>query len=72
MHRFVKHCNDLGLPNPYSLKESFDADRRWQKLQKFAVPPMDQFGQEGVSIQDNLKPKVMAKKSKVDDGDFDL
>jgi hypothetical protein len=72
MHHFVNHCNKLGIPNPYSLKESFDADRRWKKLQKFAVPPMDGFNVEGVSIHENLNDRVFAKSINQYDEDFDL
>lgn len=72
MHRFVNHCNKLGIPNPYSLKESFDADRRWKKLQKFAVPPMDEFNVEGASIHDNLNERVFAENINRYDGDFNL
>lgn len=72
MHRFEKHCRNLEIPNPYSLKESYDADRRWKKLQKFAVPPMDQFNEEGASIHDNLNERVFAKSIHQYDGDFNL
>jgi radical SAM superfamily enzyme YgiQ (UPF0313 family) len=72
MHRFEKHCRNLEIPNPYSLKESFDADRRWKRLQKFAVPPMDEFNEEGASIQDNLNERVFTKNINRYDGDFNL
>jgi len=72
MYRFVNHCKKLGIPNPYSLKESFDADRRWEKLQKFAVPPMDKFGEEGMFIKDNLRQRAFAEKVNRYDGDFDF
>jgi len=38
--RFKEHCKKLGIPNPYSVKEIIEADRRWQKLHKNAVPPL--------------------------------
>ncbi|MCP5108797.1 MAG: radical SAM protein [bacterium] len=72
MHRFVEHCKGLGIPNPYSFKEIFDADKRWEKLQKFAVPPMDKFGVEGDHIRDNLKERLLAKKTRSDQDDFNL
>jgi radical SAM superfamily enzyme YgiQ (UPF0313 family) len=72
MHRYEKHCRDLGIPNPYSFKEIFDADRRWKKLQKFAVPTLDRFGEEDDCIQDNYKERVMAQQARQDDGDFNL
>jgi hypothetical protein len=72
MQRFVNHCKKLGIPNPYSFKEIFDADRRWKKLQKFAVPPLDEFNVEGEKIQDNINKRVFANKYRQDDGDFNL
>ncbi|MGE5342749.1 MAG: B12-binding domain-containing radical SAM protein [Candidatus Omnitrophota bacterium] len=72
MHRFVAHCKKLGIPNPYTLKEIFDADRRWQKLQKFAVPTLDQFSEQKDSIRDNLNKRTLVTKRKEDDGDFNL
>jgi radical SAM superfamily enzyme YgiQ (UPF0313 family) len=38
LNRFVRHCRKLNIPNPYSLKEIDEADKRWKKLQKHAVP----------------------------------
>ncbi len=72
MHRFEKHCRSLGIPNPYSFKEIFDSDRRWKKLQKFAVPSLDEFGEVGDSIRDNYKKRVLAQSCREDDGDFNL
>jgi radical SAM superfamily enzyme YgiQ (UPF0313 family) len=72
MHRYEKHCRSLGIPNPYSFKEIFDADRRWKKLQKFAVPTLDEFGEVDDSIRDNYKERVMAQQTRQDDGDFNL
>ena len=43
MNRFVRHCRVLGIPNPYSMQEIYDADERWRKLQKNAVPPLVDF-----------------------------
>jgi radical SAM superfamily enzyme YgiQ (UPF0313 family) len=70
MQRFVNHCQKLGIPNPYSLKESFDADRRWEKQQKFAVPPMDKFNEE--AIHDNLTDRTFAKNMNQYEGDFNI
>jgi radical SAM superfamily enzyme YgiQ (UPF0313 family) len=38
--RFKEHCKKLGIPNPYSISEIIEADKRWQRLQKNAVPPI--------------------------------
>ncbi len=72
MHRFVQHCKKLGIPNPYSFKEIFDADCRWKKLQKFAVPSLDEFGQTQECIDDNFQERRFAKTSRPEDGDFNL
>lgn len=72
MHRFVEHCKKLGIPNPYSFKEIFDADKRWQKLQKFAVPSLDKFSETSDSIQENKKQRMTTVSTRVDDGDFNL
>jgi radical SAM superfamily enzyme YgiQ (UPF0313 family) len=74
MHRFEKHCRDLEIPNPYSFKEIFEADERWKKLQKFAVPSLNEFSQEGKFISDNLNKRIFVQKSCYieEDGDFVL
>jgi len=70
MFRFVNHCKKLGIPNPYTFKEIFDADRRWKKLQKFAVPPLDEFGEVGDDIRDNTNKRLFALSCRQDDGNF--
>jgi len=40
MCRFGKHCKDLGIPNPYSLRDIHHADQRWSRLHNNAVPPL--------------------------------
>lgn len=74
MHRFVEHCKRLGIPNPYTLKEIFDADRRWKRLQKFAVPPLDEFSEQKDCIRDNLNKRARATSTKKrrDNGGFNL
>ncbi|HLP45548.1 MAG TPA: radical SAM protein [Candidatus Kapabacteria bacterium] len=72
MHRFVEHCRKLGIPNPYSFKEIFDADLRWKQLHKFAVPSLDQFSESGKYLHDNLNERAFAKKVSSCDGDFNF
>lgn len=36
--RFVKHCDKLGIKNPYYSYEKYNADLRWKRLHKNAVP----------------------------------
>ncbi|MCP4220561.1 MAG: radical SAM protein, partial [bacterium] len=42
--RFMAQCRALGIPNPYTLKDIYEADQRWLRLQKNAVPPVSEFG----------------------------
>jgi len=41
--RFVEHCRRLGIANPYSLYDIYQADARWKKLHKHAVPSIIEF-----------------------------
>jgi radical SAM superfamily enzyme YgiQ (UPF0313 family) len=41
--RFMAHCRALGIPNPYSLRDIYEADERWRRLQRNAVPPVMDF-----------------------------
>lgn len=43
VNRFVQHCRSLGIPNPYSLRDIYNADERWKHLHPNAVPPLAQF-----------------------------
>lgn len=38
--RFREHCKKLGIPNPYSMGEIREADRRWSQLHKNSVPSL--------------------------------
>lgn len=35
---FGEHCERVGIPNPYSLKDIYEADQRWSGLHENAVP----------------------------------
>jgi hypothetical protein len=41
--RFVEHCRKLGIPNPYSIQNIYQADQRWKQLHQNAVPPLVDF-----------------------------
>jgi radical SAM superfamily enzyme YgiQ (UPF0313 family) len=41
--RFVRHCSQLDIANPYSLYDIYQAYERWKKFHKNAVPPLAQF-----------------------------
>ncbi len=57
MNRFVAHCRKLGIPNPYSMHDIFQADERWKKLHKNAVPPLVEFKNAANYIDENKHVK---------------
>ncbi|MCU0287953.1 MAG: B12-binding domain-containing radical SAM protein [Acidobacteria bacterium] len=74
LNRFVEHCRDIGIPNPYSMTEIYEADERWKKLHKNAVPSLVEFlankdsGQPFINECKHIKEIVMAEKVKMDEG----
>ena len=73
--RFVEHCGKLGIPNPYSIKEIYEADERWKQLHKNSVPSMVEFLEsrinKGAFIGENKKVKqVLLAKSQYDKEDW--
>jgi radical SAM superfamily enzyme YgiQ (UPF0313 family) len=55
VNRFLEHCNRLGVPNPYSLPEIYEADKRWQRLHKNAVPPLTDLQGSHTMIDENKR-----------------
>jgi hypothetical protein len=72
MHRFEQHCKKLGIPNPYSLHEHYEADERWKKLHKNAAPALLEFKNSGHYINENknIKRTSFARNTQQDGGDF--
>jgi hypothetical protein len=72
LHRFVQHCKNLGIHNPYSLEGIHKADERWKKLHKNAVPALADFKQKNTYIHENktIKPLVDAPDILKDDGNW--
>lgn len=70
--RFVKHQNRLGIPNPYSLRDIFQADERWQKLHKNAVPPLLTFAVDYIDENKNVKQQVPGRSTIEKDADFNF
>jgi len=72
LYRFVQHCDELGILNPYSLYDINKADERWEKLHKNAVPPLIRFKERGNYIDENKQVKELfsAKNLSRDAGDF--
>ncbi|MCP4215350.1 MAG: radical SAM protein [bacterium] len=74
VNRFVRHCRQLGIPNPYSARDIYLADERWKKLHKNAVPPLAKFADQQNCIDENkyVKQFFEARTIPVEDGDFSL
>ncbi len=72
MHRFVEHCRNLGVPNPFTLHEVYEADERWKKLHKNAVPSVVEFEKDGDYIDDSrdVSKLFLAQSTQSHDGDF--
>jgi hypothetical protein len=72
MNRFVEHCKRLGVPNPFSLEDIYNADQRWKKLHRNAVPSIVAFENRDVYIDENktVKELIDAPAEIPDDGDF--
>jgi radical SAM superfamily enzyme YgiQ (UPF0313 family) len=72
MHRFVNQCRQLDIPNPYTLKEFNQADERWKKLHKNAVPALVEFQDKDKYIDENKKIKQMVTAQKKLTGDVEF
>jgi radical SAM superfamily enzyme YgiQ (UPF0313 family) len=72
INRFVQHCNKLGIPNPYSLKDVYEADERWKKLHKNAVPSIVELKNQDLYLDENKQVKEFsfAENKWTDDGDW--
>jgi radical SAM superfamily enzyme YgiQ (UPF0313 family) len=73
VNRFVEHCKKHGVPNPYSLKDIYEADERWKKLHKNAVPSLADLKKKNIPIDECKKvEKLVVMQNAVvnDDGDF--
>lgn len=70
--RFVNHCNRLEIPNPYSLKEIYEAEKRWKKLHKNAVPALAELKDDDIYINEtkDVKELLIAQNSFPNEGDF--
>lgn len=54
VRRFVLHCKELGIPNPYSISELKKADERWKILHDKSVPSIIDFMSKTNIINDNI------------------
>jgi radical SAM superfamily enzyme YgiQ (UPF0313 family) len=60
VNRFIGHCRQLKIPNPYSLYDIHKADERWKKLHKNAVPTLLEIKSNKVSANESQKVKNLA------------
>ncbi|MCK4760831.1 MAG: radical SAM protein [Candidatus Aminicenantes bacterium] len=75
VNRFVGRCKELGIPNPYSQLDIYEADKRWKMLHKNAVPALAEFRDEGAYIDDTKQVKnlyFLKNPLQEDEGDFDF
>ncbi len=72
LNRFVDHIRKLGIPNPFTLKDIHQADVRWKKLHKNAVPSLleVQNSESFVDERKNVKMVYSIKNSLQDEGEF--
>jgi hypothetical protein len=72
--RFVRHCDKLGIPNPYSLREIYLADQRWKALHPSAVPPLMEFRSEKGCIEEcrSIRKPEPVENTLEFSGDFDI
>jgi len=56
--RFVQHCDKLGIPNPYSVSDIYNADERWKILHKNAVPSVMDLNTNGGDFVDLIPEPV--------------
>lgn len=76
MQRFVQHCSQLGIPNPYSFHDIYKADERWRELHKNAVPSLVDFKNPDRYIDENKRFKELLRaapglpQEPQDNGDF--
>lgn len=74
LNRFIYHCNKLGIPNPYSSGDIYNADERWAMLHKNAVPSLVSFKNCNIYINENrkIKPPLLAENPLYREENFDF
>jgi len=74
LNRFIRHCDRLGIPNPYSLSDVCKADERWRRLHKNAVPPLVELKNEDIYVDEckHVKPLVMTPGRDLENENFDF
>lgn len=74
INRFVRHCRELGIPNPYTMKDIDEADRRWKKLHTNAVPSLLELKNKDVYIDEckHVQNISLVDNTLSDEGNFDF
>jgi len=67
-----EHCKKLGIPNPYSVGEIREADERWQRLQKNAVPPFLELERDPGRGDKEIRTAVLSAENDRADDDVDF
>lgn len=57
LNRFTAHLERLEIPTPYSLRDIYQADTRWKKLHKNAVPSLMEFKNHDIYIDESKQVK---------------
>lgn len=72
--RFRAHCKKLGIPNPYSVSEIYEADKRWKRLHNNAVPALLDVQDDKFDLNESKKIRniITAEKATVAEVDFDF
>ena len=74
VNQFVQKCNDLNIPNPYSIVEIYKADQRWKNLHKNSVPSIIEIKDNLYQINEakNVKNYQFISAKEIDFGEFDF
>lgn len=72
VNRFVQHCNNLGIPNIYTIHDIYNADKRWLENHKNAVRSLLDFKKRGAYIDEckNIEKVFFLNNRVPDDGNF--
>jgi radical SAM superfamily enzyme YgiQ (UPF0313 family) len=74
LNRFINQCSRLGIPNPYSLSDVYQADDRWKRLHKNAVPSLLDLNNENSYIDESkeIKEFVLPARKDLENEVFDF
>ena len=74
MWRFTRRCNQLGIPNPYSMYDIYNADERWKHLHANAAPALVEFRDKNGCIDEckTIKKLIDARNTVLLDDAFNF